>query len=139
MKRLVTPDADPAESAVVQGVAMRKSLAHKRMRSSITQPRIMLLGGSVEPQLSRASPGSAASKLSSFDALMDQEQQYLEAAVERIASFSPDVLVVERSVGRCVAAAAVLLRPRIGIGGCIRLPPLDCCYLAVLQQACAAA
>ncbi len=108
----MVPDADIADSAVVQGVAMRKSLAHKRMRSSITQPRIMLLGGGVEPQLARSSPGSASSKLSSFDALLDQEQQYLAAAVERIASFSPDVLVVERSVGRCVAdSCGLALQP----------------------------
>ncbi|PRW32495.1 FAB FYVE-domain PI-3,4-kinase [Chlorella sorokiniana] len=124
VKRLVSPSAAPANSCVVLGVACRKSLAHKRMRSFIAQPRIMLLAGGLEAQPAAGAAslrssgggglggasyggGSAAaaaalnrSSLSSFDALLDQEQQTLAAAVERIASFSPDVLLVERSVAR---------------------------------------
>lgn len=126
VKRLVNPSATPADSCVVLGVACRKSLAHKRMRTSISQPRVMLLAGGLEAQPAAAAtslrssgggaPGSTTfggsnnattaalnrSSLSSFDSLLDQEQQMLVAAVERIASFSPDVLLVERSVARCV-------------------------------------
>jgi 1-phosphatidylinositol-3-phosphate 5-kinase len=99
---LVGAGLSPADSSWVQGVACRKSLAHKRMRGSIPQPRVMLLAGGVEAAAPAAAAGAAAaSKLSSFGALLDQEQQWLAAAVERIASFSPDVLLVERSVARC--------------------------------------
>lgn len=137
VKRLVCASAAPADSAVVLGVACRKSLAHKRMRSSIAQPRIMLLAGGLEAQPAAAAAnsrggaggglgaatfggagfgggGAAAaavltrSSLSSFDSLLDQEQQMLAAAVERIVSFSPDVLLVERSVARWVAASQML-------------------------------
>ena len=118
VKRLVAPGATPADSSLALGVACRKSLAHKRMRGCIAQPRIMLLAGGLELQRgggaggggfgSSAGSGAApTSQLSSFDALLDHEQQYLAAAVERIASLSPDVLLVERSVGRCAAAPAV--------------------------------
>ncbi|KAL4855645.1 putative 1-phosphatidylinositol-3-phosphate 5-kinase [Chlorella vulgaris] len=100
VKRLVTADSEPAHSSWVQGVVCRKSLAHKRMRSSIVQPRIMLLAGAVEPQATQGALSASASKLSSFGALLDQEQQYLSGAVDRIASFQPDVLLVERSVAR---------------------------------------
>ncbi len=84
VKRVLTSGAVPADSDLVLGVTCRKTLAHKRMRSSIVQPRIM----------------PAASQLSSFDSLLDQEQRYLAAAVDKIVSFHPDVLLVERSVGR---------------------------------------
>jgi hypothetical protein len=118
VKRLVAPGATPADSNLVLGVACRKSLAHKRMRGCIAQPRIILLAGGLELQRgggagggggfggSGGSGAAPTSQLSSFDALLDQEQQYLAAAVERIASLSPDVLLVERSVGRCGGAAA---------------------------------
>lgn len=138
---MVSPGAAPAESSVVLGVACRKSLAHKRMRSSISQPRIMLLAGGLEPALAappglgRASASSGLgslgnafsssvggsgggggghakqSSLSSFDAMLDQERHSLAAAVDRIASFSPDVLLVERSVARWVG-----LGVRVGWG-----------------------
>lgn len=110
VKRLVTADSEPADSSWVQGVVCRKSLAHKRMRSSIVQPRIMLLAGAVEPQATQGALSASASKLSSFGALLDQEQQYLSAAVDRIASFQPDILLVERSVARCVACCPSYLR-----------------------------
>lgn len=120
VKRIVSPGAVPADSSLLLGVACRKSLTHKRMRGAIAQPRIMLLAGGLEAQASgagaaatRSSGGlaglgggggaaaaSAQSSLSSFESLMDQEQRYLAAAVERIAALRPDVLVVERSVAR---------------------------------------
>lgn len=133
MKRVVAAGASPSDSFLVLGVACRKSLAHKRMRSSIAQPRIMLLGGGIEvarsglgssataakaggggggmvslgsglSSLGGSGPVGAHSKLSSFDSMLDQEQQYLGAVVDRIASFNPDVLLVEGSVARCVPA-----------------------------------
>lgn len=149
MKRVLTAGASPADSLLVHGVACRKSLAHKRMRSSIAQPRVMLLEGGIE--VARSSLGSsgavakagaagggggmaslgsglgslggsgaavgAQSKLSSFDSMLDQEQQYLDAVVDRIASFNPDVLLVEGSVARCVPAQLPATCHPPGIGG----------------------
>lgn len=125
---MAAPGARPQDSSLVLGVVCRKSLAHKRMRGAITQPRILLLAGGLEPQqqaqpaLGRTSAGGALgslpgfgggggasgassaaatqSSLSSFDSLLDREQQSLAAAVERIAALQPDVLLVERSVAR---------------------------------------
>ena len=144
VKRVVAPGAAPEDSLLVQGVVCRKTLAHKRMRSSVAQPRIMLLAGGLEAARAPAGGAPAAgglaglgglgglgggaasqSKLSSFDAMLDTEQQYLGTAVDRIASYSPDVLLVERSVARCVDACW-LLRCRClhacCRGGTCRLP-----------------
>ena len=126
---MAAPGAAPADSSLVLGVVCRKSLAHKRMRAAISQPRILLLAGGLEPQQAAAPPppgrgaaagglgtlpgfggggvgaaasaaASAQSSLSSFDSLLDREQQSLAAAVQRITALQPDVLLVERSVAR---------------------------------------
>lgn len=72
IKRLVACGGTPADSNVVAGVACRKNVAHKRMRTSVAQPRVVLLGGALE--YSRVAAGSAGSKLSSFEQLMEQER-----------------------------------------------------------------
>ncbi|GAB4817632.1 hypothetical protein N2152v2_004678 [Parachlorella kessleri] len=92
VKRVVG-GGEPAASSVVQGVVFRKNVSHKRMRTNISQANVMLLAGALEWQ-------PTESKLQQFDALLNEEQAYLQSAVKRIVSFSPDVLLVERSVAR---------------------------------------
>ena len=38
----------PQDSSVVQGVVARKNLSHRRMRKRIANPRILLLGNTLE-------------------------------------------------------------------------------------------
>jgi 1-phosphatidylinositol-3-phosphate 5-kinase len=54
---------------------------------------------------------------------MPQEQENLRAAVERIASFSPDVLLVERGVARF--AQELLLEKGIALVLNVKLSTLD--------------
>ena len=64
MKRL--PDGgSPDSSSVVRGVAGRKNVAHRRMRSVIDEPRVLLLAGALAYH-------RVTNKLSSFDTLLDQ-------------------------------------------------------------------
>jgi len=58
-------------------------------------PRVVLLRGALEYQ-------RAASRLSSLDTLLDQEREYLRMEVARVTSLNPHVLLVERTVARCV-------------------------------------
>lgn len=55
----------PLDSICVRGVVCKKNIAHKRMRSSISGARVLLLGGALEYQ-------RVANRLSSFDSLLDQ-------------------------------------------------------------------
>ena len=57
--------ASPEDSAVVHGLVCRKNVAHKRMRTHIKQPRIIMLGNTLEYHRTKH-------KLSSFDTLLDQ-------------------------------------------------------------------
>lgn len=59
--------ASPEDSAVVHGLVCRKNVAHKRMRTHIKQPRIIMLGNTLEYHRTKH-------KLSSFDTLLDQVQ-----------------------------------------------------------------
>ncbi|KAK9819645.1 hypothetical protein WJX72_000689 [[Myrmecia] bisecta] len=83
----------PEDSAVVHGLVCRKNVAHRRMQTHVDQPRIMMLGSTLEYQ-------RTAHKLSSFDTLLDQEREHLRLAVERVAALKPQVLLVEKSVAR---------------------------------------
>eukprot|EP00775_Hariotina_reticulata_P003720 gene3720-3982_t len=101
VKRL--PDmGSPADSCVIHGVVAKKNVAHRRMRTDIVQPSVLLLAGALEYQ-------RVANKLSSFDTLLEQEKEHLRLAVARIAACKPDLLLVERSVARS-AQEELLLR-----------------------------
>lgn len=78
VKRL--PDVGaPADSCVIKGVVAKKNVAHRRMRSDVDNPGVLLLSGALEYQ-------RVANKLSSFDTLLDQEREHLRLAVARIAA-----------------------------------------------------
>jgi 1-phosphatidylinositol-3-phosphate 5-kinase len=78
VKRL--PDVGaPDDSCVVKGVVAKKNVAHRRMRTDIDDPAVLLLSGALEYQ-------RVANKLSSFDTLLDQEREHLRLAVARIAA-----------------------------------------------------
>lgn len=96
----ISEAGQPGDSCVVQGVVCRRNVTHRRMRTLVQSPRVLLLGGSLEYQ-------RVASKLSSFDSLREQEAEHLRLAVSRVASVAPDVVLVERSVAR---AAQVRLK-----------------------------
>ena len=119
IKRLVGCGS-PGESSVVEGVAFRKNVAHKRMRTHVPRARVLLLTGELSW---RPAGASAASKISSFDTLMDTEQEELAAAVARVASFDPDVLLVERSVPR--AAQELLLERGVALAVNVKRELLD--------------
>ena len=104
----------------MDGVAFRKNVAHKRMRTQVPRARVLLLTGELSW---RPSGASAASKISSFDTLINTEQAQLAAAVERIASFGPDVLLVERSVPR--AAQELLLERGVALAVNVKREVLD--------------
>lgn len=92
VKRILGPH-NASDSVMIDGIVLEKSVLHKRMRTDVQQPRILALGGALE----YARPSS---KLSSFDALIEQEKEYLRGVVNRLLEVQPDVLLVERGIAR---------------------------------------
>ena len=56
-------------------------------------PRILLLAGGIDFQ-------RADARMSSFDTLIEQEDQYLKILVEKIMSLKPDIIFVGKAVAR---------------------------------------
>ncbi|XP_075673329.1 1-phosphatidylinositol-3-phosphate 5-kinase FAB1B isoform X2 [Castanea sativa] len=82
-----------SESVVVKGIVCKKNVAHRRMKTNIEKPRLLILGGALEYQ-------RVTNHLSSFDTLLQQEMDHLKMAVAKIDAHHPNILLVEKSVSR---------------------------------------
>ena len=83
----------PEDSCILDGYVCTKTIAHKKMQSHITNPKIMLLNGSISYQ-------RVLNKLTSLNPVFLQEKEFLTKVISRVASFEPDVLIVEKSVSQ---------------------------------------
>ncbi|KAK9989807.1 hypothetical protein SO802_030046 [Lithocarpus litseifolius] len=82
-----------SRSVVVKGIVCKKNVAHRRMKTKIEKPRLLILGGALEYQ-------RVTNHLSSFDTLLQQEMDHLKMAVAKIDAHHPNILLVEKSVSR---------------------------------------
>ncbi|KJE93967.1 phosphatidylinositol-3-phosphate/phosphatidylinos itol 5-kinase [Capsaspora owczarzaki ATCC 30864] len=80
-------------SSYIPGWVCTKTVAHKRMRTSIANPRILMLGFALEYQ-------RVANQFVSFDPLLLQERDYLKILVAKIIALKPDLVLVEKSISR---------------------------------------
>jgi hypothetical protein len=87
------PGGHMNECKYVEGVMFRKNVAHKKMKSSIQKPKILLLNCALEYQ-------RVENRLSSLDTVLEQEKEYITIQVSKILTWKPDVIVVEKSVSR---------------------------------------
>lgn len=101
--KLVPESGSPESCQYLSGVVFRKNLAHRRMRSNIANPRILLLGCALEYD--------RVARMSAFDTLVAQEEEFIKIQVGKIIRLSPDVVVVEKTVSRL--AQALLLDANI--------------------------
>ena len=95
VKIKIIPGGSMEETVYVDGIVMRKTVAHKKMLSkgNIIRPRVLLIGGGIEFQRSDA-------KFSCLETLIEQEDKHLEILVEKILSLKPDVIILGRSISR---------------------------------------
>ncbi|KAL0271738.1 UNVERIFIED_CONTAM: hypothetical protein PYX00_008735 [Menopon gallinae] len=87
------PAGQRNECAIISGVVCSKNVAHRLMRTRISNPRILLLRCSVVYQRNEG-------RLLSLEPVMMQEQEYLGHVVARIAALQPDIVMVYRNVSR---------------------------------------
>ncbi|KAJ4801084.1 1-phosphatidylinositol 3-phosphate 5-kinase [Rhynchospora pubera] len=81
----------PTDSKFIKGVVCSKNVKHKRMVSQHVNPRLLLVGGSLEYQ-------KVSNKLASLNNVLQQEKDHLKTIVEKISALKPHVLLVEKSV-----------------------------------------
>ncbi|KAI6677126.1 hypothetical protein NL676_037922 [Syzygium grande] len=106
----------PSESALIKGVVCTKNIKHKRMTSQYKNPRILILGGSLEYQ-------RASNQLASFDTLLQQGIDHLKMIISRIEALHPNVLLVEKSVSSY--AQEYLLEKEISLVLNVKRPLLE--------------
>ncbi|KAG9412391.1 hypothetical protein AC1031_015313 [Aphanomyces cochlioides] len=78
---------------VILGVVCRKNVSHKKASKELENPRLLLLGGSIEY-------GRTNDKLSVLEEILAQEQTYVQNQVKKILDLKPTVVFVEQSVSR---------------------------------------
>lgn len=90
--------------AYISGVAFKNNVTDKKMSKVINNAKIMLMSGGIEfTRTGRVS----------LDALLEQEERYMEILVTKIFKLKPNVLLVGRSVSR--KAQELLLRANIAL------------------------
>eukprot|EP01083_Nonionella_stella_P182814 658806_1 len=77
----------------VDGVICRKNVAHRKMRTDIICPSILLLDSAIEYHRMN-------SKFHSFDILLKQNEEYMRMIVNKICDLGPDIVVVSNQVSR---------------------------------------
>ncbi|KAH7433884.1 hypothetical protein KP509_07G091000 [Ceratopteris richardii] len=89
----------PSESRVVRGVVCKNNVAHKRMTSKFKDPRILILGGSLEFH--------TKNHLTSLGPVLKQEEELMKKALSKIETHNPQILFVEKAVS-CSAQERLL-------------------------------
>ncbi|EXX79916.1 uncharacterized protein OCT59_021526 [Rhizophagus irregularis] len=100
------PGGVPQDSEYVHGVVCTKNLAHKKMRRTLDNPRVLILTFALEYH-------RIENQLMSIQPVMDQEEQHLKILVDRIAAYRPQLVLVEKTVARL--ALQFLLEKNIAV------------------------
>eukprot|EP00002_Diphylleia_rotans_P026048 TRINITY_DN5176_c0_g1_i5.p1 TRINITY_DN5176_c0_g1~~TRINITY_DN5176_c0_g1_i5.p1 ORF type:complete len:1705 (-),score=276.50 TRINITY_DN5176_c0_g1_i5:514-5628(-) len=85
------PGGAMGDSYSREGYIFTKNVAHKKMATSITCPKVMLLEGSIEYL-------HVENKLVSLHPIVQQEREFLKNMVGKIAKASPSLLLVQKAV-----------------------------------------
>ena len=98
VKTLCVPGGSMEDSFFVDGVAIVKNVAHKKMRRHIDEPAVLILGSAIEYH-------RGETRFASFDKLQAEEKQYLRIQVAKIAALQPGAL----PCGACVCVTSHIL------------------------------
>ncbi|RIA92962.1 hypothetical protein C1645_763745 [Glomus cerebriforme] len=100
------PGGIPQDSEYVHGVVCTKNLAHKKMKRTLNNPRVLILTFALEYH-------RVENQLMSLQPVMDQEEQHLKILVDRIVAYRPHLVLVEKTVARL--ALQFLLEKNIAV------------------------
>ncbi|KAF9583051.1 1-phosphatidylinositol-3-phosphate 5-kinase, partial [Lunasporangiospora selenospora] len=100
------PGGTAQDTLYINGVVCTKNLAHKQMSRSILNPKILILRFALEYQ-------RVENHFTSLDPILNQEKEYLQNLVTRIAALGPRLLIVEKTVSRL--ALNLLLDHKIAV------------------------
>ena len=86
---------DKKECRIINGLVFTKNVAHKEMRKSLSNPKILLLRSSIEYST------RSEEKMCSLEPILTAESQYLKNYCSKLLiRQNPEILIVEKSVAR---------------------------------------
>jgi T-complex protein 1 subunit gamma len=92
------PGGELSDCCVLNGVMFNKDVPHAKMRRRIENPRILLLDCPLEYKKGESQTNVEISNEEDFNALLRQEEEYIEQICAQIIAFKPDIVITEKGV-----------------------------------------
>jgi T-complex protein 1 subunit gamma len=92
------PGGELADCKVLNGVMFNKDVTHAKMRRRIENPRVMLLDCPLEYKKGDSQTNVEIMNEDDFNALLRQEEEYIEQICAQIVAFKPDIVITEKGV-----------------------------------------
>jgi len=92
------PGGELNDCAVLDGVMFNKDITHQKMRRRIENPRIMLLDCPLEYKKGESQTNVEIMNEEDFNALLRQEEEYVENICAQIVALKPDIVITEKGV-----------------------------------------
>lgn len=86
------------DSCVLEGVMLNKDVVHPGMRRRIENPRIILLDCPLEYKKAESQTNLELTKESDFEAVLRQEETFIENVCNAIIKLKPDLVCTEKGV-----------------------------------------
>ena len=91
-----TTGGELSECCVLDGVMFNKDVTHSKMRRRIENPRILLLDCPLEYKKGESQTNVEIMKEEDFNALLRQEEEYVEQICAQIVAAKPDIVITEK-------------------------------------------
>jgi T-complex protein 1 subunit gamma len=83
---------------VLQGVMVNKDVTHPKMRRHIRNPRVILLDCPLEYKKAESQTTLEVVKEEDWNAILKQEEDYIEKMCSEIIALKPDIVITEKGV-----------------------------------------
>lgn len=92
------PGGELGDCSVLDGVMFNKDVTHSKMKRRIENPRILLLDCPLEYKKGESQTNVEIMNEDDFNALLRQEEEYIEQICASIVAFKPDIVITEKGV-----------------------------------------
>lgn len=92
-----------SDSRILDGILLNKDVVDSKMRRRIENPRILLLDCSLEYKKAESVTSIEVLKEGDWDAILKQEEEYIENICKNISSLKPDLVITEKGVSELAA------------------------------------
>jgi T-complex protein 1 subunit gamma len=92
------PGGELRDCGVLDGVMFNKDVTHSKMRRRIENPRVLLLDCPLEYKKGESQTNVEIGNEEDFNALLRQEEEYVEQMCAQIIAHKPDIVITEKGV-----------------------------------------